>query len=179
MGEGVKLIRAAAYVESLAKGLDPTTGCRVRSDDVVNNVEVTRCLFYVAEVLKRDAVRELRQRGKRPFYLSFEERRRFKYSDRPMSISEFTRRINELVDRDCMTLFGYERARDWLVRNGFLETAREGSHPHCIPTAQGRELGISMEERTVNGRDRLVVVYDREAQAFLIDNLDAILDKNK
>lgn len=172
----MELLKAAAWVEALAKGIDPTTCKPADRDDVINKVEVTRCLFYAAEVLKRCARKELSSNAKKPFNLSFAERRNFKFSERPISISEFARRINELRP-DSMMKFNYERARNWLIQNGFLQVARSGSHSGCLPTEQGEKLGIRLEERTINGSDKLIVVYSKEAQEFLLDNLDSILKK--
>ena len=45
--------RAKQYIESLAKGIDPITGNEVSENDVVNNVRISRCLFYTAEVLQK------------------------------------------------------------------------------------------------------------------------------
>ena len=37
----------------LAKGIDPITGSEAPENDVINNLRVSRCLFYVADVLGR------------------------------------------------------------------------------------------------------------------------------
>ena len=44
------------------------------------------------------------------------------------------------------------------------------------PSPQGASLGISVEMRTGINGPYSVVVYNREAQQFIIDNLDAALD---
>ena len=46
--------RAQIYIESLAKGIDPLSGQPVREDDIINNVRISRCLFYVSDVLKKN-----------------------------------------------------------------------------------------------------------------------------
>ena len=43
------------------------------------------------------------------------------------------------------------------------------------PTKIGEETGISVEERMGNNGPYQVVVYNNDAQHFIIDNLDAIL----
>ncbi len=45
--------RAQSYIESLANGKDPLTGNELPDADIVNNVRISRCLFYVSDVLKK------------------------------------------------------------------------------------------------------------------------------
>ena len=43
------------------------------------------------------------------------------------------------------------------------------------PTEQGKELGISSEKRTSMNGEYVVVVYSRDAQQFILDNIEAIV----
>ncbi|MGN1443606.1 MAG: hypothetical protein ACI4XE_07140, partial [Acutalibacteraceae bacterium] len=45
--------RAKSYIDMLANGIDPLTGETIRDDSVINNVRISRCLFYVSDVLNR------------------------------------------------------------------------------------------------------------------------------
>ena len=45
--------RAKQYIDSLANGYDPLSGKPVKDDDVVNQVRISRCLFYVSGVLQK------------------------------------------------------------------------------------------------------------------------------
>lgn len=40
---------AKGYLDKLAKGIDPLTDQEVPEDDVINNVRISRCLFYKAK----------------------------------------------------------------------------------------------------------------------------------
>lgn len=53
MTEIEKLGVAQMYIEKLANGIDPLTDREVQENDIINNVRISRCLFYVAYVLKR------------------------------------------------------------------------------------------------------------------------------
>ena len=46
------------------------------------------------------------------------------------------------------------------------------------PTEAGRQLGISTTQRTSQNGEYTAVVYSREAQQFILDNLDAIIAIN-
>ena len=38
--------RAKQYIDSLANGIDPLSGKPVKDNDVINQVRISRCLFY-------------------------------------------------------------------------------------------------------------------------------------
>ena len=47
------IAHAQTYLEKLAKGINPLTGEEVGENDVINNVRISRCLFYTADLLKK------------------------------------------------------------------------------------------------------------------------------
>lgn len=53
MTEQEKLHRAKHYIDSLANGLNPLDGTLIPEQDVVNNVKISRCLFFVSDVLRK------------------------------------------------------------------------------------------------------------------------------
>ena len=44
---------AKNYLDKLAQVIDPLIGQKVPGDDVINNVRISRCLFYVSVVLRQ------------------------------------------------------------------------------------------------------------------------------
>lgn len=53
MTEQEKLHRAKYYVDSLANGLNLLDGTPIPEQDIVNNVRISRCLFFVSDVLRK------------------------------------------------------------------------------------------------------------------------------
>ena len=53
MTELETLERAKMYLEKLANGINPVDGIPVPDEDVINNVRLSRCFFYVADVLRQ------------------------------------------------------------------------------------------------------------------------------
>ena len=51
MEEKEKIAIAQDWVRQLANGINPLNGNILKDDDVVNNVHISRCLFYVADLL--------------------------------------------------------------------------------------------------------------------------------
>ena len=51
MTESEKIAYARKILNMLANGVNPLDGSMLPSTDIVNNVRITRCLFYVCDVL--------------------------------------------------------------------------------------------------------------------------------
>ena len=103
------MIRAKQYIESLAKGIDPITGNEVSENDVVNNVRISRCLFYTAEVLQKvidnggEVQREKLKRSERAeFALTDEQSAALKPADDALFISKVVNIINGHIDELTM-----------------------------------------------------------------------------
>ena len=56
---------------------------------------------------------------------------------------------------------------------------REDGREVKLPTAAGMELGISQEVRPARTGASTVVVYNENAQRYIVDNIDAILEAEK
>lgn len=176
---------AKMYIDKLANGIDPLTGQPVNETDIVNNVRISRCLFYVSDVLRQvidngGDVGKKQKTAKPPFSLPPEALGRFRYSPAPIPISEITKRFNELTPSEETTQLRHTALTNWLLKTGMLEN-KEAADGKTIkrPTAQGKALGISTEKRNGQYGEYVVVLYNRDAQQFLVDNLDAVLENEK
>ena len=181
MTELETLERAKMYMEKLANGINPIDGTLIPDDDVVNNVRISRCFFYVADVLRQvidnGGVSPQRKPKKEPFTISIDQRTGFDYSTTPIPISEIASRINALSNHENMATLGYAAIRDWMISLGMLEETLDGNGNSVKrPTPHGESIGIQLEARTGNNGPYFVVVYNLDAQHFIIDNLDAIIE---
>ena len=176
---------AKDYLDKLAKGIDPLTGREVPEGEIINNVRISRCLFYVADVLRQviengGVIGAPAKRGElAPYTLPFEARSRYAFGDWPLSASQIAQRINELVDLSTMQKLKTTSITKFLLQSGLLfeEEGPSGKKSKC-PTEAGWKLGISTQQRTGLNGDYTAVVYDRQAQQFILDNLDAIIAIN-
>ena len=180
MTEMETLERAKMYMEKLANGINPIDGNVIPDEDVVNNVRLSRCFFYVADVLSHvidnGGVAPQKKVKKAQFALSAEQRNAFEFSETPIPISEIAKRINSLSANENMDKLGYKTIRDWLESLGMLEDTLDGNGKTTKwPTPYGESIGIRLESRTGLSGVYFVVVYNREAQSFILDHLDAII----
>ena len=176
---------AKDYLDKLAKGIDPLTGREVPEGELINNVRISRCLFYVADVLRQviengGVVGAPAKRGElAPYALPFEARSRYAFGDWPLSASQIAQRLNELVDLSAMQKLKTTSITKFLLQSGLLfEEEGSGGSKNKRPTEAGRKLGISTQQRSGQNGDYTAVVYDQQAQQFLLDNLDAIIAIN-
>jgi hypothetical protein len=181
MTELETLQRAKMYMEKLANGINPIDGSPIPAEDIVNNVRLSRCFFYVADVLRQvidnGGVTPQLKAKKEVFSLPAEKRKDFAFSDEPITITEIVKRMNDLVACDNMIKLTTSVMLEWLLSIDALkiEPTTEGRSAKR-PTNQGFMLGIHTETRNSANGPYSVVVYNREAQQFLLDNMDAALE---
>ena len=51
MTEKEEISYAKSVIESLARGVNPFSGEMIPDDEVINNVKISRCFFYVVDLL--------------------------------------------------------------------------------------------------------------------------------
>lgn len=182
-----KLEHAKAYIDKLANGINPLNDRPIPDTDLINNVHLSRCFFFVSDVLRQviengGAAAPVKKKDpkKQPLNIPFEKRAMFEYSNTPISVSEITRRINELIDTESMQKLSYTAILRWLIEIGLLECTTSADQKRVKrPTKTGQELGISLDERIGSAGIYHVVVYNSAAQHFIVDNLDSIIDAAK
>lgn len=182
MTEQEKLQRAKYYIDCLANGVNPLDGTAVPEQDVVNHVKVSRCLFYVSDILRKqieklEKMNQTAVKHKLPFYITENEQLQYEISQTPIPASVISHRINEVMDGRGMRKVTYRAIVAWLVSTGLLEE-EETSSGKCrkVPTASGIAMGITTEIRTGMRGEYPCVVYDENAQVFVVENLNAIMN---
>ena len=176
------LQRAKTYIDKLANGINPLNNQPVDEDDVVNNVRLTRCFFYVSDILRQVIENGgcVKRTKRVPFTISDEALNNFEYSDSPIPITHVVGRINNLIDTNEVKKLSYKVVSNWLKEMGLLEDAngRYGKAKRC-PTATGEEMGIAIERRIGSRGEYFAVYYNRNAQEFIVNHVQAITDKRR
>ena len=95
----MKLVaHAKDYIDDLARGIHPLTKEELREDDAVNQVRISRCLYYVSDVLEE----VLRNGGvhvileAQPFVPENIDLSQFVFLEKPITVSVLVGKINEL-----------------------------------------------------------------------------------
>ena len=180
MTELEKIAYAKSFIDRLANGINPLDNQPVREEDVVNNVRLSRCFFFVSDILRQVIENGGTTRQKRPkkvpFALAPEELSRLSPSENPIPISEFVKRINDSIDLEKMKKLPARLLTRWLIGIGMLRVENDADgKSRRVPTEEGRQIGIFSETRRGMYGEYTVVLYNRAAQEFLLDNLPAIV----
>jgi len=184
MTELETLERAKMYLDKLANGIDPLTDCPAAEGDVIQQVRISRCLFYVSDVLRQlieqgGLSKPKKRVGREPFELTPAEAARFDYSNEPIPVGEITQRINA-----CLTDENRRRLKKgviaaFLEEAGFLASVIDADgRARRLATEAGERIGIYSETRTGYRGPYTVTLYTRDAQAFVLDHIDAIAAHN-
>ncbi len=174
---------AKQYIDALANGTDPLSGKPVQNGDVVNQMRISRCLFYVSGVLQKvidngGEVQKKRipRRQKALFSLTAEQASQLKPHTAAVSASRIVSVLNGLIDAEHTQKLKARELNDWLLSAGMLtEVQNADGVKRKIPTPDGERLGIRGTALTdEKGTARQFNVYDRQAQQFVFDNVDAL-----
>ena len=170
---------AKDYIDDLARGINPLTKGELAETDIVNNVKISRCLFYVSdvlsEVIENGGIKTPKKVKKIPFALEGVDLSRFEFIEKPLNVSDLVGKINDLRPEN-MSKLKITAVTDWLVDLKLLEVLIFNDKTRKFPTPTGEKMGIIKEERTGPHGSYSVVLYTEKAQRFIVDNLSAVID---
>ena len=179
--------RAKQYIDALANGYDPLSGQPVRGDDVVNQVRISRCLFYVSGVLQKviDNGGEIQRKKqpkppksvKEPFFLTHEQIVLLQPQNTALSATKVAGIANELIDDEHMKKLKGTDIAGWLLSVGLLQEVESATgRKRKVPTKNGEMLGMK-ETSFINeqGVPTQYTVYDKNAQQFIFDNMETLI----
>ncbi len=184
MTELDKMMRAEQYIRKMAEGINPITDETVSEQDMINNVRITRCLYYVSDVLREVIANNgvvSRKRSsvdkKADFFLTDEQRASIVLFDEPVYVREIAEKLNAFSEPNGCRRFVERWVTEYFLNIGMLEMC-DGSKR---ATDAGKEFGIISDKRYSNYKPEgyWVNMYTPDAQRFIVDNLDAIIAFSK
>lgn len=173
MTETEEIKYAKSIIGSLAQGVNPWSGEAVPDGEVINDLKISRCLFYMADLLERLCRGEYIENEKKaqtPFFVEEGELEKFEYSDHGIAISEIVKRINDIVGFNGRKI---KRTAivDRLIEDGYIAESEINGRKYKLPTEKGIQAGIYTEERFGYNGSYKAVLYGRNAQKIVIDYL--------
>ena len=180
MTELEKIAYAKSFIDKLANGINPLDDTPIPDDDIANNVRLSRCFFYVSDILRQvyenGGVTKPKRTPKIPFAVSLEQLEKFEYSVESIPVSEIAKRIYAMADNENMEKVSYRQINQWLLNIGMLCLHDfGGKKPVKRPTEDGNQIGITVETRMGRYGEYQVVLYNEGAQRFILDNLEAVV----
>lgn len=172
-----RTIIAKDWIQKLANGINPLDGSLVPDDDIVNNVHISRCLFYIAELLEtisKPSKRKIKE-YELEFYISPENLSKVNIVERT-GIANFVREINKIIPSNMRPL-KYNQILNWLLANGYLEEVEvDNLGKKKNPTATGRAIGITAEMKNGMNGPYWAVEYNHNAQCFILNHIHLIAE---
>lgn len=167
-----KLRVAKDWISKLANGVNPIDGSILPDNDIVNNVHISRCLFFVSDVLE-DVGKKMSTQTKQydqEFQLTPEVAANVYISERT-GIALFVKEINKVIPGNMKPLAA-SKVTQWLVSAGYLvEQERNDGHKYKAPSELGASIGITSAWKEGSQGQYLAISYDANAQRFILENL--------
>ena len=179
MTELEKIAYAKSFIDKLANGINPLDDTPIPENDIANNVRLSRCFFYVSEILGRVCENGGVGKVERtiPFSITPGQLADFETSPYSISGSEISKKLAALVNNPQMKTFSVPKLNQWLIGKGLLyETADPLGKTRKIPTEQGKAMGISAETKMGREGEYIAVLFDAKAQRFIVNNIYEILN---
>jgi len=181
MTELEKMQRAKMYLDKLALGVNPLNDEKMPADTLLNNARLSRLFVYVSGVLGCEIENNSRRKPDLPFIMFPEQAASVALSDEPINVTELTKRINSVLDPDVSRKVMVKSITGWLLSKGFLsENTDSSGKKYRRETPRGETLGIKSELRSsvYSGVSYFFVLYGKNAQRFILDNLPEIMSDN-
>ncbi len=97
-------------------------------------------------------------------------------TDEPVPVSQIADRINcELIQKGYKKITA-AKLNDWLLRMELLKIQNSGGQSFKVATEKGHEIGILTHDRIIRNAPVKVNVYNQEAQKYIIDRVDMIIE---
>ena len=116
-----KLSVATDWISKLANGINPIDGSVLPDSDVVNNVHISRCLFFVSNLL--EDMGKKKHSSKKQYEQEFQitpEIASSVYIAEKTGIAIFVKEINKVIPENMKPLSA-SKVTQWLVSVGYLE----------------------------------------------------------
>ena len=125
--------------------------------------------------MKITTIRKKKKNSKIPFSVTPQQLADYVFDDNPITVTEITKKLNNLIDTEEMKGIKTTSITNWLIKINMLEYfADENGKNHKIPTENGIQLGITTQERLGMYGSYKVVLYDSNVQQFILVNIDTI-----
>lgn len=115
------------------------------------------------------------RKKKQPFSMTSQMLSDYVPAETPLSLNEFVKILNNLKE-DNMKKLKFRTVINFLINEKLLETyINSKGVERKRPTELGLSVGIFTEERNGSNGIYTVILYNQEAQKFLIDSMEVIL----
>lgn len=172
-------------IKYLSNGIDPLSKIPFPNDTILMSRDNQRTFSQVEEILDRllrveGKIEHIDKRFKCPFFLTKEQIMKVEFSEKPIPISNFAYSINNVVNTAEMKKIQATQITKWLLAKGYLnETEHEDGKIFKVLTDTSSSIGLMSEAKENSiGRKYEVILYNLNAQKFILENINIIAKTN-
>lgn len=187
MTELEKIRYTKEFIDKLANGINPLDETLIPDGDLLNNVRISRCMFYVSGILEKVCEdmsapvkkKRIKNADKEPFFVGADQAAKFQYDEGGLALGDIVKRLNELIDLDVMQRVRSGYISDWLASENLVTvTVAENAQAYKRVTEEGKAFGLKEEFRFgSNGMKYTIIVLDINAQKRIVEQINAIAEK--
>ncbi len=177
-----KVLYAKEFIDKMANGINPVDGSQIPENDLVNNVKITRFLFYVSELLgeiyQNGGIQKQSNKSRETYHVEQDVLDNFPFSKAPISVSDIVAYFNQNIDTTKTKKLQVKAVTNWLIKSEYLELVEREDGKHTkLPTEKGNGIGIIVQQRIGQYGTYQVVLYGLEAQKFVVENLETMISE--
>ena len=191
MTEQKRLIFAKAYIDAMRNGVNPVDLQPIPETDVLNDEHIKNCLAYVSEILgavienggteEKDDIPKRSHSRKLNYFITPEQISQLKVNDGLTYVSDIAKELSKFSKVNGCKQVQAKHINEWLISIGMLESVETAPEKVCKKaTEQGEKIGIH-SKYALDGKE--IPYYQNffsvDAQQFIYDNIDAIIEYNK
>ncbi len=193
MTEAQRILYAKTYIDKMANGQNPLTDEYLPDSDLLNNVKITRCLFYVSSLLEElcelkgenasenksyrtsTAKKTYQSKGKPEFCATQQMTDNFPYRSGGMYTRDIADYFNAEADKIGMRKVYTSAIFAWLTKHGYLLDVNANGISYKTASGKGKEIGIIAEPRKdKEGKYYTTVKMGIDAQKLIVAHVNEI-----
>ncbi len=182
------LKKVQQILQNITRGQHPYTGAVIQPNEVCADERVIQWFNFLEEEIGSSIERLEKHRAGMherfvesaiytAFKISKEQLAKFQLSESPITISEITKRLNELSNCPPFEELKPMSVNLWLIADGLLQDEETPYGKMKNVTEQGKKLGIKSEEKTFQDRKYLSITYNLDAQRYILNNVPEYLKR--
>ncbi|MCD8040530.1 MAG: hypothetical protein LUF82_03335 [Clostridia bacterium] len=183
MTELEKVEYTKSFIDKLAEGVNPLTDEQIPDGDLLNNVRISRCMFYVSGILdgvisqmkNPKPLKKIRNADKKPFCIGDGDMGKYTYSDNLCTVGDIANQLNSFIDLNIMQRIKVKTIYDWLVSKEYLYNVDGSEKVYRRSAEKGRAAGFTDSQRvSAKGLSYTVILCNKNAQKIIVENANLI-----
>lgn len=182
MDEREKIAYAKSFIDKMAQGINPLTDEPIPDGELLNNVRISRCLFYVSEILSKaisyeetPPTKAVKSKIKR-YVWKDEFAELFKFSNEPVYMKYIVENFDGLNAEEGIKFPRVALSR-WMLSGGYIEEIEKNGKNYKFPTQKGLDSGFLSVYREDYGSGYYALMYSLVAQKLIVGSTAEILDE--